>query len=541
MSKISPLDLKQLLLGEEELALIDVREQGTFSESHLLFAVCVPLSRLELLIGDLVPRKDTRLVIVDDSASDNFGNRASDRLIELGYTNVILLDGGVAAWRSAGLELFSGVNVPSKAFGEFVEHTYETPRLAAAEVKAMLDNGRNMVIVDSRPFEEYHRMNIPTATDMPGAELAFRIHDVAPDPQTFVVVNCAGRTRSIIGAQSLINAGIPNPVAALKDGTMGWHLAGFELEHSSTREADGPSTAGMEKALAAAARVAERFEVPTVAPEVVEQWRRDSERTTYLLDVRSPPEYAEGHIAGYLNAPGGQLVQATDEYVAVKNAWLVLADDVGVRATMTASWLIQMGWQNVYVLEGGIASGPLESGMREPAVLGEIGAATVTTDALALLLEEASDASTVIDLGPSTGYEQHHIPGAWWCVRARLAEAIAGLPTNERLPASARLAGKAPIVLTSGDGLLARLALKEARALTARDVQALDGGTDRWLAEGRVAESGLAHIVGDTNDVWYKPYEHRGAQEKFMRDYLTWEVALVEQIERDGTTRFQAF
>jgi rhodanese-related sulfurtransferase len=529
MDKISPLDLTQLLLGAEELALIDVREQGTFSESHLLFAVCVPLSRLELLIGDLVPRKDTRLVIVDDSANHDFGRRAAHASSELGYTNIMHLDGGVEAWRSAGLELFSGVNVPSKAFGEFVEHTYETPRLAAAEVKAMLDEGRNMVVVDSRPFEEYHRMNIPTATDMPGAELAFRIHDVAPDPETFVVVNCAGRTRSIIGAQSLINAGIPNPVAALKDGTMGWHLAGFELEHSSSREADRPSTAGMEKALAAAARVAERFGVPTVSPEVVEQWRGDSERTTYLLDVRSPPEYAEGHVAGYLNAPGGQLVQATDEYVAVKNAWLVLADDVGVRATMTASWLIQMGWKNVYVLEGGIASGPLESGKREPTVLGEIGAATVTTDALALLLEEAPDASTIIDLGPSTGYEQHHIPGALWCVRARLAEAIAGLPTSAR------------IVLTSGDGLLARLALKEARALTAQDVQALDGGTDRWLAEGRVAESGLAHIVGDTDDVWYKPYEHRGAQEKFMRDYLTWEVALVEQIERDGTTRFRAF
>ena len=227
MDKISPLDLKHLLLGDEELALIDVREQGRYSQSHLLFAVCVPLSRIDLLIDDLVPRRDTHVVIVDDSASDDFGARAAVRLSELGYTNVTMLNGGIQAWQSAGLELFSGVNVPSKAFGEFVEHTYETPRLAALEVKAMLDEGRDMVIVDSRPFGEYHRMNIPTASDMPGAELAFRIHDAAPDPDTFVVVNCAGRTRSIIGAQSLINAGVPNPVAALKDGTMGWHLAGL--------------------------------------------------------------------------------------------------------------------------------------------------------------------------------------------------------------------------------------------------------------------------------------------------------------------------
>jgi rhodanese-related sulfurtransferase len=527
--KIYPLELKDLLLGETELALIDVREQGTYSESHLLFAACLPLSRLEMLIGDLVPRRDTRLVVVSESEGDDLGDRACRRLAELGYTGVHLLDGGVVGWRAAGLELFSGVNVPSKAFGEFIEHTCDTPRLASSEVKTMLDEGRNMVIVDSRPFEEYHRMNIPTATDMPGAELAFRIHDLAPDPETFVVVNCAGRTRSIIGAQSLINAGIPNPVAALKDGTMGWHLAGYELEHGATREAPVPAPEGMEKALAAAARVAERFGVPTVTPETVNKWAGDSRRTTYFLDVRSPAEYADGHLAGYRNAPGGQLVQATDEYVAVKNARLVLADDVGVRATMTASWLIQMGWQHVYVLEGGIGAHPLEQGPGEPTVLGEIGAATLTTEALAGLLEDSSNGVTVIDLGPSTRYEQQHIPGAVWCVRARLSEALADLGSDSR------------IVLTSPDGLLARLAVTEARVLTSCEVQALDGGTDRWLAESRPTVSGLERVVGATDDVWYKPYEHRGAQEQFMRDYLTWEVALVEQIERDGTTRFRTY
>lgn len=529
MNKISTLELRHLLLGEQEFALIDVREQGAFSKSHLLFAVCVPLSRMELLIGDLVPSKNTTLIIVDDTTSDDLGGRALRLLGELGYSNVLLLDGGITAWQTAGLELFSGVNVPSKAFGEFIEYTYETPRLAAAEVREMLDTGKNMVIVDSRPYEEYHRMNIPTATDMPGAELALRIHDIAPDPETFVVVNCAGRTRSIIGAQSLINAGIPNPVAALKDGTMGWHLAGFELEHGSTRQAAKPSTAGMKKALATAAKVAERFGVQTVTQDVIEQWQQDPKRTTYLLDVRSPVDYANGHVTGYRNAPGGQLIQATDEYVAVKNARLVLVDDDGVRANMTASWLIQMGWENVYVRKHGVGSGALQSGKHKPTVLGEIEPATVTTDALAILLGEAPNAVSVIDLGSSINYEQHHIPGALWCVRARLDQAIAEVATTAR------------IVLTSSDGLLARLALKDARMLTTLDLQALDGGTNRWLCEDRDSQSGLEHTVGETDDVWYKPYEHRGAQEKFMRDYLTWEVALVEQIERDGTTRFRTF
>ena len=241
--------------------------------------------------------------------------------------------------------------------------------------------------------------------------------------------------------------------------------------------------------------------------------------------MRSPEEYAEGHLSGYRNTPGGQLVQATDAFVAARNAWLVLADDVGVRATMTASWLLQMGWPNVYVLEGGIGSGPLVKGAWEPTVLGTRSVATVTADTLATRL----GAVRVVDLGPSPAYERHHIPGAVWCVRARLADAFADIPAN------------VDVVLTSPDGMLAEIALQEARGLRGHRVEALQGGTERWLADGHETEAGLVRTVGPTDDVWYKPYQHREAQESFMREYLTWEVALVEQIERDGTTRFRTF
>lgn len=529
MQTLSPQALKERLLGDAELALIDVREQGAYSECHLLFASCAPLSRLELLIGDLVPRRDAPIVLTSGRDEDGLAARAASRLTGFGYSNLALLAGGTEGWEVAGFETFSGINVPSKAFGEFIEHRYDTPRLPANEVKAMLDEGRDMVIVDSRPFDEYQRMNIPTATDMPGAELAYRIHDLAPDPDTFVVVNCAGRTRSIIGAQSLINAGIPNPVAALKDGTMGWQLAGFTLERGSTREAPAPGERGQARALAAAASVADRFGVPSVGRAVVSDWLAEPDRTTYLLDVRSPAEYAAGHLPGSHSAPGGQLVQATDEFVAVRNARLVLADDIGVRATMTASWLIQMGWPEVYVLDGGIGSNDLITG-NDHRVLGELPEATLSPDELARRLAEA----TVIDLGLSRDYDRAHVPGASWCTRDRLAETIRALESEMG----------ALLVLTSGDGLLARVALSEAAELLAPaavEVHALAGGTNAWIEAGQPAAAGLERTFGPTDDVWFKPYDHRGRQEQFMRDYLTWEVALVEQIERDGTTRFRTF
>ncbi len=79
---------------------------------------------------------------------------------------------------------------------------------------------------------------------------------------------------------------------------------------------------------------------------------RDKSRTLYRFDVRSPEEYAAGHSAGFISAPGGQLVQANDEWIGVRGARLVLFDDDGVRARMTASWLVQMGW-DALVLEAG--------------------------------------------------------------------------------------------------------------------------------------------------------------------------------------------
>ncbi|HYG55101.1 MAG TPA: rhodanese-like domain-containing protein, partial [Burkholderiales bacterium] len=208
---ISAQRVVELLQGSGEMALLDVREQGVHYRGHPFFACCAPYSRLELVIGDLVPRRDVPIVLVD-GGDDGLAEKAFLRLKALGYSDVSILEGGCAGWKAAGYELFSGVNVPSKAFGEFVEHEYETPRIPPEKLKEWLSQDKKLVILDSRPFEEYHRMNIPGGVDVPGAELVYRVHELAPDADTLVVVNCAGRTRSIIGCQSLRNAGIPNEV-----------------------------------------------------------------------------------------------------------------------------------------------------------------------------------------------------------------------------------------------------------------------------------------------------------------------------------------
>jgi rhodanese-related sulfurtransferase len=444
-----------------------------------------------------------------------------------GYTDLAVLKGGVAAWRAAGFELFTGVNVPSKAFGEFVEHVCETPRIGAGELKAKLDAGEDIVVLDSRPMSEYRVMNIPGADDCPGAELVYRVHEVVKRPETLVVVNCAGRTRSIIGAQSLINAGLPNRVVALKNGTMGWHLAGFELEHGAARHAPAPGEAALARARAAAARVAARFGVKTISAAELEQLRRDATRTLYCFDVRSPEEYREGHLPGFASAPGGQLVQATDRYAAVRNARIVLADSDGVRATMTGSWLLQMGWPEVSVLE--MAPGvPLVTGPEPRRVLGLGGAKVDGLSAPELQRLLDANEATIVDFATSLGYRDAHIPGAWFAIRARLRDAL------ERIGPAQRF------VFTSPDGVLAELAALDAAALTGTRVEVLQGGTAAWQAAGLPLEHGGTRLAAATDDVYYRPYDRRSQIEQAMKDYLDWEVALVEQLKREPYLVFRS-
>jgi rhodanese-related sulfurtransferase len=518
--RVAPAAVKAMLTDGGELALVDVREELIFSQNHLLSARSIPLSRFELKFARLVPRRGTRVVLVDDA--DGLAERGAAILLRNGYTDVSVLDGGVAGWSAAGLELFSGVNVPSKAFGEAVEHESGTPSVSANELEQLIRSGTDMVVLDSRPYDEYSRVSIPTSINVPGAELVLRVHDIAPSPDTLVVVNCAGRTRSIIGAQSLINAGVPNKVVALRNGTMGWSLAGFTPDSGKNNRAPRVSASGLAWAKSAVANVAQRCGVGRIDRAQFEVWRADTGRTLYLLDVRDPDEYAAGHVAGAISAPGGQLVQATDQYVGTLGARLVLIDDAEVRAVMTASWLRQMGWKDVYVLaEKGSETGWPAAPMLQSDLRPELAIAAAE---LATLI--ANNEATTVDLSSSRDYLRRHIPGAWFAVRTRLDRALKKMPLRGTL------------VLTSEDGVVAGLAAAEASAL-AKSVRTLTGGNAAWQSAGHPLTADAPQMADEAVDQWLKPYERSGDTKAAMNEYLAWEVDLLPRIARDGTSKFE--
>lgn len=352
---VAPADIRRALLLREEIALLDLRQEAGFATGHPLFAANLAVDRIAVEAETRLPRKSVAIVLYDDD--EGLVAAGAERLAALGYSNISALAGGLKAWRAAGYEVFEDVNSYSKAFGELVEARRHTPSFSADEVAKLIADKANIAIFDVRRFEEYATMNIPGSVSVPGAELVLRAGQAAPDSETTIIVNCAGRTRSIIGTQSLINAGVPNKVRALRNGTIGWTLAQHTLDHGADRRgAVGPFEGGPANARDVAYRAGVRHVGASEMAVLVAQ----AGRTLYRFDVRDAEDYAAGHLAGFRHYPGGQLVQETDIAAPVRGARILLTDDKGIRADMTASWLAQMGWE-VYVLEGGY-DGALELG-----------------------------------------------------------------------------------------------------------------------------------------------------------------------------------
>lgn len=508
---VTPGQLQQWLFDGQEIALFDVREHGQYGEAHLFFGVNLPYSRLELEVWRLAPNPKVRLVIYDQNGGD-IAARSAERLQALGYEHVHVLEGGADGWQAAGLQLFAGVHVPSKAFGELVEETSHTPHVTAQQLAEWQARGEPLVVLDGRPFDEYRKMTIPGSVCCPNGELGYRLQDLVPDDHTPVVVNCAGRTRSIIGAQTLINLGVKNPVYALENGTQGWYLEDFQLEHGSTRRyADDVSSKALAQQRLAAQKLAEQAGAKTVLAAQVEQWAADVTRSLFLCDVRTAEEFAAGSLPGAQHTPGGQLIQSTDLYIGVRQARLVLIDSDGVRAPIVASWLRQLGHE-AYVLAGGVSSGLALPAYQAPAyqALPVISAKSLS-DAL------KDDTLVVIDLRPSMSYRKAHIAGSRWSIRSLLASDVAG---DQR-----------PLVLLADDPRLAAFAAQVLPDTQRAHARLLEGGLDAWRAAGfAVQEDANTPPDHQCIDFLFFTHDRHSGNKDAARQYLAWEIGLLAQM-----------
>lgn len=501
-----------------EFALLDVREAGQYGEGHPFFSVNVPYSRLECLAPTLLPSKNVPIVVFDDG--DGVGERACRELLALGYLDVQVMEGGAPAWASAGYVLFKGVNLPSKAFGELVEHALDTPHVSANDLDRRVASGEDIVIFDGRTPAEYRKMTIPGASSCPNAELPLRIPTLVDSPSTTIVINCAGRTRSIIGAENVRLLGLENPIVALENGTQGWQLAGLELDRGR-EPASLPelSDVDIEQAKALASDVRQRFAIPTISLGDLAALRNEA-RALHVLDVRTAEEFSAGHLPGSVHAPGGQLAQATDQWVAGRGACIVLVDPLELRAAATARWLRGMGHDARVVavemtdlVERTVESGPVPY----PAVSALEPAA---------VREHQSAGVALFDVSASMSYRAGHIAGARWLSRAHVPRAVAD--------------GATTVMLVGDDADVVGLVAKEFAALGTTVLGNLPRDVESWTGAGLSVEV-TPDSPSDEEAIDYLFFVHdrHDGNMDAARAYLAWETGLMAQMDEDETAVFQ--
>jgi rhodanese-related sulfurtransferase len=518
IDRLAPEALHSLLAGNTQFAFIDVREAGEYNSSHIPGASLIPRRQLEFHLPLAVPYQGTHVVLCDDD-----GRRvslAAATVERMGYRQVSILDGGINRWVSQNYPTEWGMNVPSKDFGEKMEVVHHVPELDATELHERIARGDKLVILDTRTPEEYQRFCIPGGRSVPGGELALRITDITSDltPDTTVIVNCAGRTRSIIGTRVLQRMGLHN-VYGLKNGTSGWVLAGYQLETGGDRfSLPPPSPQGLAAAEAYAARVAREDQVRFLDMAALQAMlARRAQETVYCIDVRTQEEYAAGHIPGFRWFPGGQAVQRSDDVAVVHNCPIVFTCDRMARATLIASWYRQMGYNEVYVVEGGTgawsAAGlPLESGLAEPPPWG-LEAARSQVQLLSPQALQAARPPVILFVDTSQDFARGHVPGAHWMPRGwlelRLAEVAPARDTA--------------VAVTCLDGRNSTLAGATLKALGYHNVAVLEGGMAAWQAAGLPVEKGLSGVMTTPTDMVPSGPDRNFAD---MMNYLRWEEAL---------------
>ena len=521
VKKIAAADLNSLLEGDTQFALIDVREAGEYNSTHIVNSSLIPRRNLELQMSNAVPVTSCHVVICDDDGRR--AGLAAATLERMGYSNVSVLDGGINQWSTQDFPTEWGSNVISKVFGEKMEVVHHVPEIDATELHERIERGDKLVILDTRTPEEYQRFCIPGGRSVPGGELALHVTDITKDldKDTTVIVNCAGRTRSIIGTRVLQRMGLTN-IYGLKNGTSGWVLAGYELETGADR-LDLPeiSPEGLAAAEAYADKLAAEDGVRYLdIPKLQAMLANRQQETAFFVDVRTVQEYENGHIPGFRWFPGGQVVQRSDDVLVVKNCPVVFACDRKARSTFIASWYRQFGFEEVYAVEGGAgawsAAGlDLEKGMTEEA---PYGLAQARERVRPLSPQDFQTASPQVTLFVDTSqdFARGHVPGARWAPRGWLEFHIEALAPDK----------KASIAVTGNDGANATLAGATLLDLGHENVSVLEGGMAAWNRAGLAVETGLSGVMSPPTDMVLSGPDRNYAD---MMTYLRWETALGEQ------------
>lgn len=500
----APAVMDRLRGDQGEWAFIDLREAGEAAEGHPFASVNIPFGRLEIDLPALLPNRATPVVLFD--AGDGVAARAAERMAEAGWRDLSIVAGGAAAWRAEGLPLIKGEHSFSKAFGEWVQHEFAVPEIGPDDLFRQMQQSDAPLLLDGRPWAEHRKFTLPGSVNCPNAELGLRVPTDAARP---VVVHCAGRTRSIIGAQTLRDFGFSGPVMALRDGTQGWELSGRTRETGSDRSLPLPEWLDRDNVRARAFDVMRRFALPSCTAPEVAGWAQDGRRATYFLDPRSEEEGDTPQ--GFRRAPGTTLIQQTDRFIGIRRARVVLYDPLLVRAAFAALWLHRMGYEAYVLTDGPPPLSPPEA---------------IPIPDLPPILDKLPRDAVLLDLRPAEAFRAAHPQGAERALRARLDRI--GLAASSR------------VVLIAGDRDMARLVAGDLVRAGHHIIGCLSDHRDDWQAAGLDVVTDSPDLPErDIDVVRFCAGRHRGNLAD-ARAYLDWETGLLGRLAAAGLTFWPA-
>jgi len=530
--KISPSTLYQWLLSKEEVALLDIREVNAYGQGHIFMAINVPYSRLELGVNQCVPDRTAKIVLIDENGV--LAEHARDKLTRFGFLQVLTVAGGMHAWCTEGYDSYDGTYVLEHAFGLFVVDQYQTPSISASELMKIRENGEDALIIDTRPFDAYTKGTIPGSINIPLGELAVRFSNVVRDRHERVVVHCAGLTRGALGAQTLINLGIANPVAVLWDGTKGWGVAGGQLEHHATREAPESSENVPDFVQEFQEFARDHYPITFVSIDHVrEQTKKDNQQSFLMIDIRTREEHLTDPLAASVWIPGGELIGMTQDHLALRNMDLCLVGNGDGRAEIIAGWLLEQGWPSVSIMEDTRSYREMGNSIPE-----RVDNMTVATEGnvitpIDLKARMENENVVVIDFSSSQEFAMGHIPGSWWMSPASLTKPLYSFPTATC------------IVATSSQSRLAQLATIDLAQFVSIPVFSLDGGMEAWIAEGYPQASGLTRTLGPIDDVYWEfaelPSDDIDTLRATWRRIVEWRAKLRTRYSKDPIVPFVRF
>ena len=515
--KIHAETLKSWLSDKDEIAFIDVREIGQHTKGHPFFSISIPYSLFELNLEILIPNKKTKMILLDQN--DGISILAYKAATLIGYSNIFILEEGVNGWINSGYKLFDGINVPSKSFGELIEKHFHTPSITAKELNEKQKNNENCIVIDGRPFDEYQNMSIPNSICCPNGELAYSVSSHVKDINTEIIINCAGRTRSIIGAQTLIDLGISNKVKALENGTQGWFLSDLCLDHNKIDFLDvRPDDTELKKIQNKIFKLLIKHSINLIDFSKAQELILDKNKSTFIFNVTN----SNKNMNSIRHVPGGQLVQATDKYIGVWKATVILVDDGDlIRAGTTAIWLKKMGYQ-VHVLKKGININELKFKNKFPLKEKKLNIFEI---------EKFNNFKNTIlyDIRSSENFMKIRIKNSIWLNRANLRKV--------------KIKKQQQIIIITDEFDKARLVINDIEEMNLGCVISLYKWKENELINHSniIDNKPILFPKKDCIDFNFHTYKRHKGSKSHANQYLKWEIGLINKMDKQELSFFNIF